>query len=332
MMIQKPILISFLTALLTTPLSAHQHRAVGVMGTGPGGVAAGGEVLRIIGPDGTGTVHYLRPRGLGPDPRPEEYHPELRGGGYYYLDERPRRVFDSRGNPAVDPMGEPVIADEGFSFIALSSDPDFPEAGHAHPGTLIFCEITNVTGPAGASFGFWDSGVSYSSDTPTYVLRTNQPTGNPSFIVSEGGDHADADPYGHIHERAWTADLPGDYYVTLRFVDVSTNREGGGPWHLPSRNYIYHFKAGPDFKLVGQRVPSVGFVLTWPSQMGISETAYPPESGILFRILRSTTLAPGDWASIGEVTGTTAATLSFTDPSPPRTRAFYKLAYDWSTP
>ncbi|MGL4400627.1 MAG: hypothetical protein ACRCXD_12220 [Luteolibacter sp.] len=331
-MIQKPILLSCLTALLATSSSAHQHRAVGVMGTGPGGTAAGGEALQIMGPDGTGIVHDLRPRGLGPDPRPEGYHPELRGGGYYYLDERPRRIYDSLGNPAVDPLGEPVIAGEGFSFIALSSNPDFPETGHAHPGTSISCEIISVTGPPGASFGFWDAWVSYYSDTPTYVLRTNQLTRNPRFIISEGGDYADADPYGHIHERAWTADLPGDYYVTLRFVDVSTNREGGGPWHLPSRNYLYHFKAGPNFKPVGQRVPGGGFVLTWPSQMGISETAYPPESGIVFRILRNTTLSPAGWTSIGEVTGTTAATLSFTDSSPPAARAFYKLAYDWATP
>ena len=173
---------------------------------------------------------------------------------------------------------------------------------------------------------------SYYEATPTLILPLNQPTGNPRFVISEGGDDADADPYGHIHDRAWTADKPGDYHVTLRFVDLSTNRAGSGPWHQPSQNYIYHFKAGPEFKPTGQRVAGVGFVLTWPSQMGISETAYPPESGIVFKILRSTTLSPGDWAPIGEVTGTTAATMTFTDPSPPAVRAFYKLAYDWSTP
>jgi hypothetical protein len=328
----RKILLPCLAALLASPLSAHEHRAVGVTGTGPGGTASGGEALRIIGPDGTGTIHYLRPRGRGPVPRPEGYHPELRGGGYYYLDERPRRIYDAQGNPAIDAQGEPVIADEGFSLIALSSDPDFPEAGHAHPGTLVSCEIVSVTGPPGASFGFWDAGVSYYLDTPTFVMSANQPTGNPRFVISEGGDYPGADPYGHIHDRAWTADTAGDYQVTLRFVDVSTNREGGGPWHLPSRNYVYHFRAGPEFKLSGQSVAGSGFFLTWPGQMGISETAYPPESGIVFKILRSTSLSPGDWTPIGEVTGTTAAAMTFTDPSPPADSAFYKLAYDWSTP
>lgn len=326
-----PLFFSLAT-LLIAPLTAHEHRAVGVAGTGPGGTAAGGEPLRIIGPDGTGTIHYLRPRGRSPGPRPEGFHPELRGGGYYYLDERPRTIYDEQGNPALDSFGELVIAAEGFSFIALSSEPLFPEAGHAHPGTYIFCEIVSVTGPPGASFGFWESGVSLYSDTPTLILATNQASGNPRFSISEGGDEINADPYGHIHERAWSADKPGDYQLTVRFVDASTNRPGGGPWHPPSRNYTFHFRAGPEFTPVGQRVEGSGFVLTWPSQMGIWETAFFPESGIVFKILRSTTLAPGEWTSIGEVTGTTAAAVSFTDPSPPATNAFYKLAYDWSTP
>lgn len=331
-MIYRNRILSGIASLLVLPLSAHQHLAVGVAGTGPGGTAAGGEALRIIGPDGTGTIHHLRPRGISPDPRPEGYHPELRGGGYYYLDERPRRIYDAQGNPAFDDLGEPIIADEGFSLVAPSSNPEFPEAGHAHPGTVISCEIISVTGPPGASFGFWDAAVSFYSDTPTFVLPTNQPTGQPRFVISEGGDDPDADPYGHIHHRAWTADKPGDYYLTLRFVDVSTNRGGGIPWHPPSRDYTYHFKAGPEFQPSGQSVVGVGFVLTWPSQMGISETAYPPESGMVFTILRSDTLAPGDWTAIGEVTGTTAATLSFTDPAPPVGKAFYKLGYGWSTP
>lgn len=331
MIYQIPLPFCF-AALLLVPLSAHQHRAVGVVGTGQGGTAAGGEALSIIGPDGTEMIHYLRPRAMGPAPRPEGYHPELRGGGHYYLDERPRRIYDAQGNPAVDPHGEPVIADEGFSFVALSSDPDFPEAGHAHPGTSVSCEIVSVTGPPGARFGFWDAAVSYYSDMPTFTLPVNQPTGNPRFSISEGGDYSGVDPYGHIHDRSWTADKPGDYHVTLRFVDVSTNREGGIPWHPPSRDYVYHFKAGPEFKPSGKWVAGSGFVLTWPCQMGISETAYPPESGIAFTVLRSTALVPEDWIPIGGVTGTTAATVSFTDPTPPAAKAFYRLAYDWSAP
>ena len=103
-------------------------------------------------------------------------------------------------------------------------------------------------------------------------------------------------------------------------------------WHTPSVSYVYHFKAGPEFKVTGRQVAGSGFVLTWPSQMGISDTAYPSESGMIFKVLRSTSLAPGSWTPIGEVTGTTTATVSFTDPSPPPAKAFYKLAYDWSAP
>lgn len=315
----------------TGPLAAHEHRAVGVLLTSPNTQASGGEPLRIIGAnDGTQVIHYLRPRAINSTPRPDGYHPELRGGGYYYLDERPRRIYDVQGNPAFDQSGQPVVAPEGFSLVALSSDPDFPEAGHAHPGALIYCEIVSVVGPPNANFGFWDSQRSYYEATPTYSLPTNQPTGSPRFAISEGGDAAGTDTYGHIHDRSWTADKPGDYHVTLRFIDISTNRPGGGPWHPPSPNYLYHFKAGPDFQPSGKWVPGAGFVMTWPSQMGISDTAYPPESGIVFKILRSTTMATDDWISIGTVTGATTATISFTDPSPPTAKAFYKLAYEWA--
>lgn len=319
--------------LMILPSFAHEHRAVGVLLTIPNTVVQGGEPLRIIGGNnGTGSIHYLRPRGINANPRPDGYHPELRGGGYYYLDERPRSLYDSNGNPVVDSQGQAIVADEGFSLIALSSDVDFPEPNHAHSGALIFCEITNVVGPPGALFGFWDSQRSFYEATPTYSLPANQPTGNPRFAISEGEDFAGADTYGHIHDRAWTADKPGDYYVTIRFIDISTNRPGGGPWHSPSPDYVYHFKAGPDFRPSGKLVDGTGFMITWPSQMGISDDAYPPESGMVFQILRCTTLAAGDWTTIGTATGSTGASVSFTDFNPPTSKAFYKLAYDWSAP
>lgn len=322
--------LSFLSVF---PLTAHQHRAVGALPTHPNTQVVGGEPLAIIGENtDTHVIHNLRPRGVNAHPRPEGYYPELRGGGYYYLDERPRMLYDAQGHPALNNQGQTVVAEEGFSIVALSSDPDFPDPDHAHPGALIVCEIVSVTGPPGGNFGFWESERSYYFDTPTLSLPVNQATGSPQFAISQGADALGADTFGHIHDRSWTADKPGDYYVTLRFVDISTNRPSGGSWHTPSPNYVYHFKAGPDFKPSGQRVAGVGFVLTWPSQMGISDNAYPPETGIVFRILRSTSLAPGEWTSIGEVTGTTNATVSFTDSSPPAAKAFYKLAYDWFRP
>lgn len=326
------LILIILLPLFTQPLFGHEHREVGVVGSGPGGAAAGGEALQFIGADGTDQIHFLRPRGLGSGPRPSGSHPELRGGGYYYLDELPRRVYDLQGNPLFENPGEPLVASEGFSLVALSAHPDFPEVGHAHAGALIACEIVSVAGPPGARFGFWGEEVSYTSGTPTFSLSCNQPTGNPRFRISEGTDEADADPYGHIHNRAWTADKPGDYFVTIRFIDISTNRSGGIPWHLPSQNYIYHFKAGPDFTPTGQWVSGVGFVLTWPSQMGISAIANLPEIGVIFRVLRSSTLVPSEWILMGEVTGTSAKMLNFTDLSPPPAKAFYRLSYDWSAP
>lgn len=316
--------LAALIALTPLPAPAHEHFPVGVLDANGNGGADPGEALRFTGNHGAGVVFELEPRAVGPTSRPDGYHPELRCGGYYMLDERPRVVTTGGGDP--------VLKEQGFSFVALSSDPFFPEDDHAHPGSWIWCEIVSVTGPPGAKLGFWDSQRSYYFDDPTYSLPTNQPTGNPRFVISEGGDEEGADTYGHIHERSWTTDKPGDYQVGIRFIDLSTNRPGGGPWHQPSQTYVFHFKAGPDFTPVGKLVPGEGMTLTWPSRMGISDTAFPAETGIVFTILRSSSLAAGDWTAIGSVTGTTAATATFTDPSPPAAKAFYRLAYDWSTP
>jgi hypothetical protein len=316
--------LAALIGLTALPAAAHEHFPVGILDANHNGVADAGEALQFTGAHGAGVVYHLEPRAVGPQPRPEGYHPEWRCGGYYLLDERPRVVTTGGG--------EPVLKDQGFSMVALSSDPLFPEPGHAHPGAWIWCEIVSVTGPPGARLGFWDSQRSLYFDDPTFTLLTNQATGNPRFVISEGTDEADADTFGHVHDRSWTTDKPGDYFVAIRFIDLSTNRPGGGPWHQPSQTYVFHFKAGPDFTPSGQRVAGSGYVLTWPSQMGISDSAYPAETGMVFTILRSASLAGGDWTAIGSVTGTTAATATFTDPSPPVAKAFYRLAYDWSTP
>ncbi|MES2439684.1 MAG: hypothetical protein V4584_11480 [Verrucomicrobiota bacterium] len=53
--------------------------------------------------------------------------------------------------------------------------------------------------------------------------------------------------------------------------------------------------------------------LTWPSAVGLT-----------FLIQRSTTLATGSWTTVGTIPGT-AGTASFTDPSPPAGKAFYKV-------
>jgi hypothetical protein len=293
-----PLRIALLTwALSFLSASAHQHFAAGIVDTNQNGQPDAGEPLQFVGTAGTAGTFHLLARPVG-----------QRCGGHYMLDESPRTLF-----PA-----------DAFSLI-VQSDGQYEIKGshHPHTGAWVWVEIVSVSGPAGSTFGFWEE----NSQVVTHSLAANQPTGNPTFVISEGFDDAGEDPQGHIHGRAWTADKPGDYQIGLRLLDLSTSGPGGGPWHAPSQVYTYHFKAGPGFQPTLQKNTDNSATLTWPGQMGIWQEY---QTGIVFTIQRATT--PGAWQTIGSVTGTTAETLNFTDPSPPAGRAFYRLAYEWGTP
>lgn len=340
----KLALLAFGLALLCPQLTAvaHDHYAAGVQDTNGNGQPDAGEPLAFApagsaagdfttGGDGTGKTYHLCPRPFG-------YRPTQRCGGYYVLDENARTLF-----PA-----------DSFSFIVLSdgSYTGVVDPGHAHGGAWLWMEIVSVTGPEGGQFGFWDADTSRYNDTPTVTFFANQPistrtptdlpsptpiyypfTTYPSnrFILSEGYNAAGEDPAGHIHERSWTATKPGDYYVGMRLIDLSTNGPStGGRWHSPSQIYTYHFQAGPSFKPTVQWGAGNKMTMTWPSLMGTNNGLSQP--GIAFQIERATSLSPANWTVIGTVTGTTAATATFTDNNPPAGQAYYRRKFTWSVP
>lgn len=319
--------------MLLTQASAHDHYSAGFQDANANNLPDAGEALRLFSPasesfkDANGSTP---PASAGPLrlynaageeklfhllARPVGFRPVQRCGGYYMLDDRPRTLF---------PL-------DAFSLIA-QSDGQYASAGaqHAHTGAYIWMEIVSVSGPPGASFGLWEENHSFSNDTPTISFAANQPTGNYQFPLSEGFDDAGEDPLGHIHGRSWTADKPGDYLVSFRLVDRSTSGPNGGPWHAPSPVHVFRFRAGPSFQPTGTLISGTGYVLTWPSQLGIWTQDSPPQTGIVFSIERSTALAPTSWQNIGNVTGTTSDTATFTDTAPPAGKAFYRLKYSWS--
>lgn len=279
---------------------AHQHFAAGIIDANHNGTADEGETLRFAQGDPETAVFHLLARPVG-----------QRCGGHYMLDEAARTLF-----PA-----------DAFSIIALS-DGQYEVESPDHPatGSWIWAEIVSVSGPAGATFGFWEE----NSNTMTQAFITNQPTGNHPFVISEGIDDPFDDPFGHIHGRAWTANRPGEYVVGIRLVDLSTSGPGGGPIHAPSRVYQFRFIAGPSFQPSLARNSNGSNTLTWPSQMGIWQAGN--QTGIPFRVMRSESLAAGSWQLIGTVHGTTAETVTFTDAAPPSTKAFYRLEYPWAIP
>lgn len=288
--------------------NAHDHFAAGVTDTNQNGQPDAGEPLRVIGPAFEQKVFHLLPRPFG-------FRPIQRAGGHYTLDENARSLF---------PL-------DAFSFTVLSSGIEQEaEQGHPHTGAYIWVEIVSVKGPDGGNFGYWENGRSAAYDTPSVVMAANEPVDGVSFVISGGYDGSDQDPHGHFHGRAWTADKAGDYYVTYRFVDRSTSGPGGGPWHTPSEPFTFHYKAGPDFQPVGKHVEGQGFVLTWKSGMGIWAEATIPQTGVVFNVMRSSTMEADDWEKIGSVTGTIADEVSFTDSEPPEGKAFYRLEYTWA--
>lgn len=193
---------------------AHTHMAAGVDGNGR---------LEFVSGVLDGSIYHMLPEPVG-----------KRYAGYIALDEQIRTPFPN----------------DYFSFTALSDgQTEDAQPGHASTGADIWMEITSVSGPAGATFGFWDAMWAYTHVTPTKSFLTNTPTGGFKFEVSEPLsflDPEEQDPYGHVHERGWTVNQPGDYFIGFTLYDMSHVGPGGGPLHTPSKTYSFHFLAVPE--------------------------------------------------------------------------------------
>lgn len=326
---------ALLAGLMPCPVtSAHDHLAVGVAQLNGSNLPLVGSPLVLTGPPISGnvstTVYHMLPRPTG-----QKY------GGYYTLDEQVRTLFPN----------------DYFTLIALSDGQTVLDGlYHASTGAYIWAEITTVAGPPGGHFGFWDENQASYRTTPNISFTTNTATGNYKFEISEPISFPsaptgaitesptflhyiinssttglvianDEDPYGHIHNRGFTVDKPGDYYVGFTFYDMSKNGPGGGPLHAKSQTYYFHFQAGPEF-IPTPTISGNNVVLTWPSQMGIGST----QTGVTFTVQRSLDLT--GWTTLGTVVGTTGNTATFTHTSgfSASSKGFYRLQYSWSAP
>lgn len=120
-----------------------------------------------------------------------------------------------------------------------------PSGGASALGSFLEFSYTLVAGPDGGSFSFWDHGALI----PTTSMTVGQTSG--LYDLSGGEDNPTAgtvggDPYGHIHGRRFTADLPGDYLVSFQALDTSANGPGGGPFHTPSVPLNIRFRVIPE--------------------------------------------------------------------------------------
>lgn len=129
-------------------------------------------------------------------------------------------------------------------FGALPATPGFggPYPNAALPGAKLYIEVTQVIGPPGGEFTFWQT----RSNTPSFRVPTGTLAGTNLWKLTDGSGRPGADPYGHRHGRRFAVNLPGDYTVGFTLLDLGTNGPGAGPIHTPSELYVMRFLAQPE--------------------------------------------------------------------------------------
>ena len=129
-------------------------------------------------------------------------------------------------------------------FGALPATPGFggPYPNSALPGTKIYLEVSQVEGPPGGEFTFWQT----RSNTPSFRVPVGTLAGTNHWKLTDGSGRPGTDPYGHRHGRRFAVNLPGRYTVGFTLRDLGTNGTGGGPIHASSDPYFLRFLAHPE--------------------------------------------------------------------------------------
>ncbi len=188
-------------------------------------------------------------------------------------------------------------------FIALAATPDNggPEVGHAALGTYVQAKLLSVDGPAGASFGFWETtqdGVD--STNLTWSVPVPYAHGTNLIYVSQSDGSPGSDPYGHLHGRVYSVTKPGFYTATWQFVDTSTNGPNGGPVDLPSAPFSTYYQA--DLTIAGLAITAnsnaVNVAFAAPSNQP-DDLSTPPTN---YTLQSSPTPGVGAlWTPVGDV-------------------------------
>jgi hypothetical protein len=139
-----------------------------------------------------------------------------------------------------------IYSSTNLQFWALSNR----VSGGAAMGSYLVCEVLSVTGPSGSVLSFWEQGWR----TPTYhfPVGVSPIVGSNRFDVSDistGAGLVDGDPAGRIPTRRFTVNMPGDYFMTFKLFDTSTNTPAGGPMHTPSDPLTIKFSTTLDLAI-----------------------------------------------------------------------------------
>ena len=126
-----------------------------------------------------------------------------------------------------------------LTVLPQTVEHDGPDPAAPAFGSFIQFTMSCLHGPAGGSFGFWDS----SSAAPAVSVAPGE-TSTALMRLTEADGSPGTDPYGHIHQRRFTATKSGIYTIGFQVFDTSTNGVSGGPIHRPSDVLPIVFQAG----------------------------------------------------------------------------------------
>ncbi len=147
----------------------------------------------------------------------------------------------------VMPMPMQPSGDYAGHFATAALSPTAIGAGFFDdpaPGTQVRLRFVAVSGPPGGEFRVWDSDGSGPAGTITFGVPVGTTNGADSILLSENSAEPGADPFGHIHGRAFSATLPGLYVVGVQAYDNSNNGTPSGSIHAPSELLPIYFQAG----------------------------------------------------------------------------------------
>lgn len=137
-------------------------------------------------------------------------------------------------------MTNALYQSTALQFHALSSKTN---EGSAAIGAFAVCEVLSVEGPEGGVVSFWEQGAM----APTYMFPVGA-TPNPArnrFDVSAielGAGLPDGDAYGAIPGRRFSVNKRGEYQVTFRLHDTSSNHPTlEAPIHASSEPLTFRF-------------------------------------------------------------------------------------------
>jgi hypothetical protein len=184
-----------------------------------------------------------------------------------------------------------------------------PAINHAGLGARLELELVSLSGPPGASLGFWEPGQAQ----PSFSLRAGEVAATNRFVLTESDGAPDADPYGFIQGRHFAVSQPGLYCLGFRAVDNSTNGLGGGSIHTPSPLYQMYLQAGVTTAALSR-------------QGGSATVLFGGEAARTFYLERSSVLGPSAaWQTVaGPFTGTSRL-QTLTDPAAPAGQCFFRL-------